>query len=143
MARDKTVADVLARQLESLASLVRNMLIDNPNLKAKDWNTEPYYFREYPRTSQFVREVLAGQANTILDRVDTIQGIVADMTGDIDLYLPDQRLMSKAEPALDAELLEALTSLWAVVEKGASYEDSHAIAGRVKTVLAKATGEAA
>jgi hypothetical protein len=80
---------VLARQLDGLSVLVKNLLIYNPNLKSNDRAAPPYFYRAYPHTPDFVREVLRDHVEYILEKIDAINGIAVRMTEDIDLNLPN------------------------------------------------------
>lgn len=83
MARKVEPHQLIARNFDSLARCVKNLLVDNRNFKVQrdphtHRETQAHYFQEYPRTPDFVREVLASQAECILDRVEELKVLAVD-----------------------------------------------------------------
>ena len=99
MARKTLAQDVVAQDFDRLISSVRKLLIDNPNFKTSEDGPhrvrEAYYFREHPRTADFVREVLKGQAEHILEKIDTLTALAVDFT-DIK-QISDEELAAEVE----------------------------------------------
>ncbi len=69
--KPQTPAYLINADIERLSALVKNLLIKNINFE------NGFYFREYPRTERFVREVLREQAEHILLRIDEIKDRVS------------------------------------------------------------------
>lgn len=84
MARKTQPHDVVALHFDGLLRSVQKLLIDNPNFKATEDGPhrlrEAYYFREHPRTADFVREVLKGQAEHIIEKIEELKILAVDFT---------------------------------------------------------------
>jgi len=61
---------------DGLSALVRNLLIENKNFE------NGIYFRELPRTDEYVRTVLKPHAQAILDRIKEVRSLSVDMAAD-------------------------------------------------------------
>lgn len=84
MARKTQPHDVIALHFDGLVSSVRKLLIKNPNFKTSEDGPhnrrEAFYFREYPRTDDFVRGVLKGQAEFIIEKIEELKTLAVDFT---------------------------------------------------------------
>jgi len=61
---------------DGLSALVRNLLIENKNFE------NGIYFREHPRTDDYVRTVLKSHAQAIEDRIKEVRSLSVDMAAD-------------------------------------------------------------
>lgn len=74
--------EVVRTQMEGLARVVRNMLVDNQNMRPGADGEPSYYARETPRTADFLARRLPSLAGHVLDRIETVTEIVAVMAAD-------------------------------------------------------------
>lgn len=84
MARKTQPHDVIALHFDGLVNSVRKLLIKNRNFKTSEDGPhnrrEAFYFREYPRTEDFVRGVLKGQAEFIIEKIEELKTLAVDFT---------------------------------------------------------------
>lgn len=84
MARKTQPHDVIALHFDGLIGSVRKLLIKNRNFKTSEDGPhnrrEAFYFREYPRTQDFVRGVLKGQAEFIIEKIEELKTLAIDFT---------------------------------------------------------------
>ncbi|MCW3782985.1 hypothetical protein [Defluviimonas salinarum] len=93
-----TPKQIVEQEFESLKALVRNLLVENRNLKpredARGWPAEAYYFAAYPKTADYVSGPLKRQAECILERLENASRLCAEMAADLQslrLTLADRR----------------------------------------------------
>lgn len=109
MARKVEPHLLIARNFDSLARCVKNLLVDNRNFKIQRdpqtrRETEAFYFREYPRTPDFVREVLATQADHILERIEEIKVLAVDYSNIQEFSLEELEAEVARRKALPAQI---------------------------------------
>ena len=74
-----TTHQVMKIQFDQLSRLVTNLLVENKNLKSDKPGELAYYFREFPRTEQYVSGPLARQAEHILERISETKQLCLDL----------------------------------------------------------------
>jgi hypothetical protein len=109
MARKVEPHQVIARNFDSLTRCVRNLLIDNRNFKIQRdpetrRETQAHYFREYPKTPDFVRDVLASQAEAILERIDELKTLAVDYSNIQEFSLEELEAEIARRKALPAQV---------------------------------------
>lgn len=112
MARQTEPHMLVSRNFDNLARCVRNLLIDNRNFKvqgdpANHRETPAYYFQAYPKTPDFVREVLASQAETILERIEELKDIAVDYANIREFSLEELETEIARRKALPADPVAA------------------------------------
>lgn len=83
MARKIEPHELIARNFDSLIRCVTNLLVDNRNFKIQrdpttHRQTQAHYFTEYPRTQDYVRDVLKNQADHIVERIEELKVLAVD-----------------------------------------------------------------
>ena len=77
-------AKVTAELMDSVARLVKNLLIENPNLKPGA-DGRSYHGRNTPATDLFVHKELRPLAEAILERVFEVKEVVVDLAADAEV----------------------------------------------------------
>lgn len=100
---------LISRNFDSLARCVKNLLVDNRNFKVQrdpqNHREQPaYYFQTYPRTPDFVREVLATQADHILERIEEIRVLAVDYSNIQEFSLEELEAEIARRKALPAQI---------------------------------------
>jgi hypothetical protein len=67
---------VIEFEFDMLRRLVKNLLVDNKNLRSG------YYYEEYPKTVQYVHGPLKEQAEYILERLDMTKDLMKEFVLD-------------------------------------------------------------
>lgn len=85
---------------------IKNAFIDNKNLKHSvdpdtGLNKPAYYLEQYPRTHDYVKSVLTGQAEFILEKLDEARRLAVDFSNIAEFS--DEELQNELDRRRDAK----------------------------------------
>lgn len=69
--------DFIAYEFKRLETLVRNLLVENKNLKPQE-GRQAYYLAQYPQTASYVAGPLREQADAILERIGEVRDLAVE-----------------------------------------------------------------
>jgi hypothetical protein len=79
MPRQLTPERLVEMRLNGLARLVRNLLLDNPNLKSRDPDRMAHDLAAYPRTAEFLHGPCRQRVEFILERIEEETALLKEL----------------------------------------------------------------